>query len=624
MDALYLQLFQAMFPQFDFENIEQGKTEEEMAQNIDSLIKLLEKNILETDLSQIKGEAIVSGNLVHIDEFLQVLLQVVFLMAQNQDEGEESEESLDSKHRSKNKGGSSQKKDNSSSKKEKSKKRANDDKMDADLNNLNDEIDIDSPDMDEIGNYDAQKLFGSEGKGGKYNNMLKDIDNLSDDNLHKEDVSDKHSRKKSDKRRGHADSNDEMDDENEGYSDLDFYGKNIPDKKQVIVNDEDEEALLMSQEFKMQKAEEHKSPPSNNSKNDKGKKDVSKPSDSKDMKAKQADKDKDKDKGKGKDKGKEKIDVLNDPLLPEGVDFGSKKQKRQRADSLGGRGGSFDGGNLLGEHEEDDDDLLVIDNLDELDEEQKYMVLQHLFEEYQKNPDSFPEDQKQLLEHEMMKLYQKAEMEGELDDDDYEENSGDGRYGKEKQNLSSSNEKKPKKLMDDSDTSDKKAQKDSNKKAKPRMLKDDKSDEVEHKEKLKSDHRQKEDEEDEKYMKEIVDQKNKENSPKKEQKPVVNKEEKEVSSSKKNEDKFDQEMEEDGEGEIEYNINEEEFNKLSPEEQQKMLMMMQMQQEYAQQHEMEGEGDQDHQEVNQEYLNALHQQMINQNVMPGHERQKSK
>lgn len=142
MDALYLQLFQAMFPQFDFEDIEQGKTEEEMAHNINSLIKLLEKNILETDLSQIKGEAIVSGDLVHIDEFLQVLLQVVFLMAQNQDEGEESEESMDSKHRSKNKGGSSQKKDNSSSKKEKHKKMTNDALMDDDLNNSNDDIGI--------------------------------------------------------------------------------------------------------------------------------------------------------------------------------------------------------------------------------------------------------------------------------------------------------------------------------------------------------------------------------------------------------------------------------------------------------------------------------------------------
>lgn len=95
MDSLYLQLFQALFPQFDFEHIEPGNNEEEMAENINALIKLLETNI-STDLSDIKAESIVSGDLVHIDEFLQVLLQVVFLMVQNQGEGEESEESMGS------------------------------------------------------------------------------------------------------------------------------------------------------------------------------------------------------------------------------------------------------------------------------------------------------------------------------------------------------------------------------------------------------------------------------------------------------------------------------------------------------------------------------------------------
>ena len=131
---------------------------------------------------------------------------------------------------------------------------------------------------------------------------------------------------------------------------------------------------------------------------------------------------------------------------------------------------------MLGEHEEDDDDLLVIDNLDELDEEQKYMVLQHLFEEYQKDPDSFPEDQKQLLEHEMMKLYQKAEMEGELDDDEeYEGHSEDGKYDKDRDKMSSSNEEQ-KRWMDDSDHSDTHPQKELSKKAKPRHLDNDNSD----------------------------------------------------------------------------------------------------------------------------------------------------
>ena len=62
-----------------------------------------------------------------------------------------------------------------------------------------------------------------------------------------------------------------MDDEIEVYSDLDFYGKNIPDKKQVILNDEDEdeEALLMNKKLKPSKQEEQKSPQNLNNANKK-------------------------------------------------------------------------------------------------------------------------------------------------------------------------------------------------------------------------------------------------------------------------------------------------------------------------------------------------------------------
>ena len=224
------------------------------------------------------------------------------------------------------------------------------------------------------------------------------------------------------------------------------------------------------------------------------KKESSKVQDNKDQKNKQP------------EKPKAKVDVLNDPLLPEGVDFGSKKQKRQRADSLGGRGGSFDGGDLLKDHDEEDDDLLVIDNLDELDEEQKYMVLQHLFEEYQKDPEAFPEDQKQLLEQEMMKLYQKAELEGELEDEDeYEGHSSNDKHDKGKDRMSS--DKKDKKWIDDSDKSEKlNKNKDSDKNAKQRLLKDDSDDDkYKPKDNNKKIAKNKEDEEDEEYMKDIID-----------------------------------------------------------------------------------------------------------------------
>ena len=157
-DSLYLQLFQALFPQFNFEEIEPGRTEEEMAENIGQLIKLLETNILDTDLSDIKAEEIVGGNLVHIDEFLQVLLQVVFLMIQNPGEGEESEESMESMSKKRHDKGSSSKKAKSGAK-EKGKLSSghsageldmDDNKDETDTQKLAADLGLNSPDMEDV------------------------------------------------------------------------------------------------------------------------------------------------------------------------------------------------------------------------------------------------------------------------------------------------------------------------------------------------------------------------------------------------------------------------------------------------------------------------------------------
>ena len=182
-------------------------------------------------------------------------------MVQNQGEVEESEESMDSKFNQNQEKKSQERKANQALNKVTD--NHSDASMDDDQDNYNDKTDtqklaenleLNSPDMEDIDeSHNDLKLFDSE--ENKFNNMLKDIDNQSDDHLRKEDISDGHSRKKSDKRKSHAESNDEMDDDNERYSDLDFYGKNIPDKKQVIVNDEDNEALVMKKDLK---PEEHK------------------------------------------------------------------------------------------------------------------------------------------------------------------------------------------------------------------------------------------------------------------------------------------------------------------------------------------------------------------------------
>lgn len=78
---------------------------------------------------------------------------------------------------------------------------------------------------------------------------------------------------------------------------------------------------------------------------------------------------------------KEKIDIFNDPLLPEEPVRKGRGSEKKKA-----KGGSFNGDDL----QEDDQDI----NYEDLDENEKYQVLQHLYEEYQKDPDNFPEDQR--------------------------------------------------------------------------------------------------------------------------------------------------------------------------------------------------------------------------------------
>uniref|UniRef100_A0A7S3J5F8 DUF5745 domain-containing protein n=1 Tax=Euplotes harpa TaxID=151035 RepID=A0A7S3J5F8_9SPIT len=544
MDSLYLQLFQALFPQFDFEHIEPGNNEEEMAENINALIKLLETNI-STDLSDIKAESIVSGDLVHIDEFLQVLLQVVFLMVQNQGEGEESEESM---------GSMDHKREDTSSKKDK--------KANA-MDNLQDLHDFDD-DLDDFKDIKAKPEKPSKAA---------ELD-VNSPELNKSD------------RKGKQDHDNE--DDEPRFSDLDLYGKNPPDHKQVMIDDD--EGLMMKQGNKHASdnyGRDQKASPGNDAQ--KKASDAQKQPDSKNAKdGRQAEKE-----------AKNKVDVLNDPLLPDGVDFGTKKQKRQRADSLGG-GGSFKGHNLLDDPEdENEDDLLVIDNLDELNEEQKYMVLQHLFEEYQKDPESFPEDQKELLEQEMMKLYQKAELEGELsDEDEYDEKHSDEKYRSDKKDYSNEKAAKAKqKLNDDSDDYEQEDSglKEFKKNVNPRPLHDDSSD-------------------DQEYMNNMNNMNNFENSdhaskgkPEKEDKQEYRdssgKKELHPQEESDHQEQMEEEQEE-GEGDNAHDIlNSEEFQNLSPEQQQQMIMALQQQ-------EMEGEGEEGAPEVNQEYLNALQQQEL--------------
>jgi hypothetical protein len=91
---------------------------------------------------------------------------------------------------------------------------------------------------------------------------------------------------------------------------------------------------------------------------------------------------------------KPKIDVFNDPLLPEEDDFRGGSAKKR------GRSGSFGGGGAQDELDSEEDIAF-----EDLDPDEKYQVLQHLYEEYQRDPDNFPEDQRLLLEQELKDLF---------------------------------------------------------------------------------------------------------------------------------------------------------------------------------------------------------------------------
>jgi len=88
-DSLYLQLFEAFFPNLNLEEIQPGETAEEMAANIQALIDLLSESILEVDLSFISSQGVVTGQLPDIGKFLEVILEVIVQLANQPEEGED-------------------------------------------------------------------------------------------------------------------------------------------------------------------------------------------------------------------------------------------------------------------------------------------------------------------------------------------------------------------------------------------------------------------------------------------------------------------------------------------------------------------------------------------------------
>ena len=106
---------------------------------------------------------------------------------------------------------------------------------------------------------------------------------------------------------------------------------------------------------------------------------------------------------------------------------------------------------LFGQVLAEEDDVAF----DDLDPNEKYQVLQHLYEEYQKDPDNFPEEQRVLLEQELKELFEQGEFEGdeegEPEDDDRMKMEGHINYPKDLPAKDAENEESLKNLEDDED-----------------------------------------------------------------------------------------------------------------------------------------------------------------------------
>lgn len=86
-DQFYIQFFESAFPDFNFSNLAEAQTEEDMAENIQALIELLSEEILNYDLGHIRGDEIVQGNPEHIINLLQLAKEISLLMRSGQKPG---------------------------------------------------------------------------------------------------------------------------------------------------------------------------------------------------------------------------------------------------------------------------------------------------------------------------------------------------------------------------------------------------------------------------------------------------------------------------------------------------------------------------------------------------------
>lgn len=89
-DQFYIQFFENVFRDTDFSQLEEAQTEEDMAANIEVLLKHLSTEILNYDLSHISGKEIVAGNPEHCINLLQLCNEISLMMGQEEEDPDET------------------------------------------------------------------------------------------------------------------------------------------------------------------------------------------------------------------------------------------------------------------------------------------------------------------------------------------------------------------------------------------------------------------------------------------------------------------------------------------------------------------------------------------------------
>jgi hypothetical protein len=141
---------------------------------------------------------------------------------------------------------------------------------------------------------------------------------------------------------------------------------------------------------------------------------------------------------------KQEVDLFHDPLLPDDEEMFESSQKKKRK-----RAGSFSD-----KHKEKDEDMDDEEGIayDELNSDEKLVVLQQMYEEYNRNPDAFPDDQRALLEEELKIMIEKGYIQNpdddESEDDERMQAKGEIKFPSEPLPFSTDEEEVEKEVLD--------------------------------------------------------------------------------------------------------------------------------------------------------------------------------